>query len=111
LVALQEYDEIQEDLFEMRVLGHHHWELNHAGKTLMRVRYGVPYLPRLSFDEAKLRRDLTRIFKSITAGHTNALVTLIRAAEEASHGTLLIISEGAPSEAQRLREQGTPIAP
>jgi hypothetical protein len=38
-------------------------------------------------------------------------VTLVRAAAEESHGTLLIISESAASEAQRLSEQGTPVAP
>jgi hypothetical protein len=109
LVSLREYDEIQEDLFEMRVLGNHHWELNHAGKVLMRVRYGVPYLPRLSFDEGKLRRDFIRIFKSITADDIDRLVMLIRAAEEASHGALLIINENAAEESHRLRKQGSPI--
>jgi hypothetical protein len=111
LVALRRYDEIQEDLFEMRVLNHHHWELNHAGKTLMRVWYGVPRLPRLTFNEAKLRRDLPRIFRSLSEGNTDRLVALIRMAEKASHGTLLIVSESAASEAQRLQGQGIPIAP
>ena len=109
LVSLREYDEVQEDLFEMRVLGNHHWELNHAGKVLMRVRYGVPYLPRLSFDEGKLRRDFIRIFKSITADDIDRLAMLIRAAEEASHGALLIINENAAEESHRLRKQGSPI--
>ena len=109
LASLRDYDGTQEDLFEMQVLGDQHWELNHAGKTLMKVRYGIPSLPRLSFHEAKLRSDLARIFRSITPDDTNRLVTLIRAAEDASHGALLIISENSATEAHRLRKQGMPV--
>jgi hypothetical protein len=109
LVSLQDYDESQEDLFEMQVLGHQHWELNHAGKTLMKVRYGVPSLPRLSFDEAKLRSDLARIFRAITSDDISRLVKLIRAAEDASHGALLIIDENSSAEAHRLRKQGMSV--
>ncbi|MGA7126680.1 MAG: diadenylate cyclase [Chthoniobacterales bacterium] len=109
LVSLRDYDETQEDLFEMQVLGHQHWELNHAGKTLMKVGYGIPSLPRLSFHEAKLRSDLARIFRSISPDDTSRLVTLIRAAEEVSHGALLIISENAAAEAHRLRKEGMPV--
>ncbi|HEY4814485.1 MAG TPA: diadenylate cyclase [Chthoniobacterales bacterium] len=109
LGSLRDYDESQEDLFEMQVLGHQHWELNHAGKTLMKVRYGVPSLPRLSFHEAKLRSDLARIFRSITRDDISRLVKLIRAAEEASHGALLIIDENSAAEAHRLRKQGMSV--
>jgi hypothetical protein len=109
LVSLRDYDESQEDLFEMQVLGHQYWELNHAGKTLMKVRYGVPSLPRLSFDEAKLRSDLVRIFRSVTRDDISRLVKLIHAAEEASHGALLIIDEDSASEAKRLRKQGMSV--
>jgi hypothetical protein len=109
LVSLRDYDESQEDLFEMQVLGHQYWELNHAGETLMKVRYGVPSLPRLSFDEAKLRSDLARIFRSVTRDDISRLVKLIRAAEEASHGALLIIDEDSASEAHRLRKQGMSV--
>jgi DisA bacterial checkpoint controller nucleotide-binding len=111
LVTVREYNESREDLFEMRVLGNNHWELNHAGRTIMRVRYRLPYLPRLSFDESKLRHDLARIFKSITPTDIDRLVALIRTAEQASHGALLIIDENSAEEAKRLRKQGTPIDP
>jgi hypothetical protein len=109
LVSLRDYDGIREDLFEMQVLGDQHWELNHAGKTLMKVRYGIPSLPRLSFHEAKLRSDLARIFRSITPDDTSRLVRLIRAAEDLAHGSLLIISENSAAEAHRLRKEGMPV--
>jgi hypothetical protein len=47
----------------------------------------------------------------ITEPDIDRLVALIRAAEEESHGTLLVITESAASEAMRLSSQGTPIAP
>ena len=75
----------------------------------MKVRYGVPSLPRLSFDEAKLRSDLARIFRSITRPDISRLVKLIRTAEEASHGALLIIDENSAAEAHRLRKQGMSV--
>ncbi|NUO09620.1 MAG: hypothetical protein HUU08_13245 [Candidatus Brocadia sp.] len=37
LVKNKNYDEREEDLFTIRFLGHHHWEVAHAEKILMRV--------------------------------------------------------------------------
>jgi hypothetical protein len=101
----------EEDLFDISFLGHHYWELNHRGKTLMRVRYGVPELPRTPFDEKKFRLDVRRIFKSTTDRDLDRLTELVRTAEHEAHGTLLIITEAAESEAGRLSGQGTPIEP
>lgn len=111
LATLEAYEADKEDLFEIRVLGHHHWELSHAGHALMRVQYGLPSLPHPSFDEGKLRLDLPRIFKGITAAEIDTLVCLIREAEKEPHGTMLIITEEAEKEAKRLSAQGTVVHP
>jgi hypothetical protein len=100
-----------EDLFEIQVLGHHRWEVRHAGQVLMRVQYGLPSLPKLPFDENKFRTDLPRIFHNLTAPDIDRLVGLVRVAERESHGTMLVITEAAATEAQRLAPQGTPISP
>jgi hypothetical protein len=105
------YDPKGEDLFEVRFLGHHRWELRHANQLLMRVEVGLPSLPKLPFNEEKLRTDLPRIFKGITPTDVDRLVALIGAAEKESHGTLLVITEAAESEARRLAPQGTPVTP
>lgn len=60
LATVQTYDGDNEDLFLVRILDHHHWELAHAGNPIMRVKYGQPYLPKRPFDEQKLRTDLPR---------------------------------------------------
>jgi len=111
LAARGEYDATEEDLFEVHFVGHHQWELQHDGEILMRVDVGLPSLPKLPFDEQKLRTDLCRIFRSITTTDVETLVALAREAERESHGTILVISEAAEAEAQRLAPQGTPVTP
>ena len=105
------YDPKSEDLFDVRFLGHHRWELRHANQTLMSVEVGLPSLPKLPFNEEKLRTDLPRIFNGITPTNVDTLVALTKAAEKESHGTLLVITEDAATEARRLAPQGTPVAP
>lgn len=105
------YDPTQEDLFTIEIKGHHHWELSHASQVLMRVQYGLPTVPHLPFDEQKLRVDLRRVFRQISAEAGERLIGLIRIAERESHGTMLVITEAAQTEANRLSSQGTPIKP
>jgi DisA bacterial checkpoint controller nucleotide-binding len=105
------YNPNTEDLFHVQVLGHHYWELKHAGRILMRVQYGLPSLPKLPFDEAKFRTDLPRIFSGITTADTERLVAFVKVAERESRGTMLVVTEAAASEAARLAPQGTPLTP
>jgi hypothetical protein len=111
LCEKREYLGTDEDLFEVQILGHHRWEVSHAGRVLMRVQYGLPSLPKLPFDEGKLRTDLPRFFHDLTPPDIDRLVDLVRVAEGESHGTMLVITEAAAIESQRLAQQGTPISP
>jgi hypothetical protein len=99
----------KEDIFEVRFLGHHHWELCHSGHVLMGVRFGEPSLPKVTNYESKLRQDLPRLFGDVTDEAIHLLVSLVRQAERERHGTLLVISSAATDEANRLRNQSTPI--
>lgn len=103
--------DISEEVFTFRILGHHHWELIHGPNVLMGVRFGQPYLPRLTGYEPKLRQDLPRLFPDISDEAVDRLISLVRQAERERHGTLLLISKEAESEADRLRGQATPIVP
>ena len=111
LIKTASYDASKENLFEIQIVGHFHWEFLHDHLSLMTVRDGVPSLPKLPFDEMALRSDVTRIFKGIAASSTDLLLSLVKEAEQESHGTLLVISEAAAEEAERLASQGTPITP
>jgi hypothetical protein len=104
------YNPDDEDLFEVDILGHHHWELRHSGHTFMKVQYGAPSLPKLPFSEEKFRRDLPRIFREITPFDIDNLTSLVKIAEKESHGTLLVITEAAATQAGRLAAQGTPVS-
>jgi hypothetical protein len=99
-----------EDLFTIGFLGHHHWEVLHNSKILMRVRYGQPSLPKPPYDEKKLEKDLPRIFAGMTGRQVERIMGLIRQAERESHGTMLIISSAAKKEAERLATEGICIA-
>ncbi len=100
-----------EDIFEVRIYGHHHWELLHNARPLMRVQYGQPSLPRTRINQAKLRIDLKRIFEGISDDDCACLVSLVEQAVEESHGTMLVISADARREAQRLAAQCIPVVP
>nr|WP_145231254.1 DNA integrity scanning protein DisA nucleotide-binding domain protein [Gimesia algae] len=101
----------QEKVFLINILDHHHWEILYADKTLMRVKYGQPYLPKPSFNEDKLRKDLSRIFLKMTPDQIDHIVLLVKEAEQEQHGTMLLIAENAEEESQRLSNQSTQITP
>lgn len=103
--------EAREDVFEIAFLGHHHWELRHAGQVLMGVRFGQPYLPNPIRYESKLRQDLPRLFPGIDDTSTELLLSLVEESEKERHGTLLIVSAEAASETLRLKNQATAIEP
>jgi hypothetical protein len=100
-----------EDIFEARVFGHHHWELMHNGRPLMRVQYGQPTLPGARIDASKLRIDLQRLFEGISSEDCDLMVALVEEAVDESHGTILVISADARTEAARLSAQCIPLKP
>jgi len=110
LVDPEAQSDSDETLFEICFLGHHHWELRHAGQVLMGSRFGKPYLPKPVGYESKLRQDLQRFFPDITTTATESLVSLVRQAENERHGTLLVISHDASDEATRLANQATQVS-
>jgi len=106
-----DYDQGQADLFEIDFVSHYTWELRHANHRLMRVSYDNPALPPDPLDAAKLASDLERIFPESSDGERARLIELALAACKQSHGTLVIVSESAAEEAQRLGGQCTRLEP
>ena len=111
LAKVGTYDGSKENLFEVHIVGHHHWELRHDCSPLMTVRYGIPALPKSQFDEKAFRSNVTRIFSEISESETGQLLALVKKAEQEPHGTMLLISTAADAEAKRLAPQGTTITP
>lgn len=100
-----------ESLFHIAFLKHSTWELARGLRTLMRVTYGRPRLPRMPISEARFRFYLTRTFGLLPEEEFLALWALALAASEQKKGTLLVISKAARQEAERLAFQGMAITP
>jgi hypothetical protein len=111
LARVKKYDSKDEDVFLVKFMGHHHWQVIHNEQVLMGVKNGQPYLPKPDFDEGKLKQDLTRIFQNLTNNHTECLLSLVVEAIKEKHGTMLMISSDAKQESERLKSQSTAIAP
>ncbi len=106
-----DYDQAQADLFEVEFVSHYTWELRHAHHRLMRVSYDNPALPPDPLDSDKLASDLERIFPETGEKDRARLIELALAACKQSHGTLVIVSESAAEEAERLAGQCTRLEP
>ena len=104
-----EYDPTDEDLFLIRFTKYYTWHLFHANNEMMEVSYCQPSLPKLQFNEQKLRSDLPRIFPKIQENEIEKLATLTKEAIKQKHGTMLVITSDAELEADRLAHQSTCI--
>jgi len=111
LAEVGSYEAQSEDLYEINVLDHHHWELGHAGQSLMRVQSGQPRLPAPLFNAPKLRKDIGRVFRGLAANHAADIVRLVEGAAKEKHGTMLVVVDDAAGEAKRLAKQATCIEP
>ncbi|KAA9340899.1 DNA integrity scanning protein DisA nucleotide-binding domain protein [Adhaeribacter soli] len=99
------------ELFQVNFTKHYTWEFVHAGHVMMRVTYGLPSLPKGQLDEQKFRNDICHTFAGISEENVQKLWLLIHEVTRLRHGTMIVISEGARSEAARLAKQGFTLAP
>ena len=103
------YNSSDENLFIINFNCHYHWELSHNGNSMMDVIYGQPSLPYPPIDVIKFNDSIKRIF-NLEEVHKN-LCLLAEEATRQKHGAMLIITNGAKEEAERLSRQSTEIAP
>lgn len=100
---------VSEDVFEVAITAHATWELRHREGTMLRVAYGEAALPRPMFDERLVADTLDRILGP--SAQVDRLMVLISAASTAAHGTTLVISAQAATEAERLAGPATMLEP
>jgi hypothetical protein len=100
---------VSEDVFEVAITAHATWELRHGEDTMLRVAYGEAALPRPMFDERLVADTLDRILGP--SAQVDGLMVLISAASTAAHGTTLVISAQAATEAERLAGPATMLDP
>lgn len=97
-----------EDAFWIDFVGHHQWDVRKGEQVLMRTRYGVPKLPQELIAKARFIDNLVRQFDACDG---EALWTLFNTLLSQDRGAMLMIAEDAATEALRLKNQGTIIAP
>lgn len=105
------YNPMDEDLFTIRFSGYYKWELLHNNETMMIVEFKLPRLPKEKISEKKFRDDIVRIFSDINHNDISKIWDIIIYASEQKHGTMIVISNNAESEAKRLSTQAIEIEP
>ena len=97
-----DYPAASESVFQLLVVGDGVWELHHAGVPLATVQFGAPRLPEQQLRRQRLDDIASRVFGECDS---DALWALATAAADAEHGTMLVVSESAATEAARLGSQ------
>lgn len=105
------YDEKNEDLFIVNFSGSHKWELIHDSNVMMLVEYTNPMLPNPKINKQTFEDLLVRILSNVSEENLSILWNIINVATEQKHGTLIIISNNASEEAERLQHQSINIEP
>lgn len=104
-------DPLAQDVFIIRFLDHYYWELECGRRILLRSRYGKPQLPRQYISRERFIDNYARIFPESSPNDHSHLWRLFDVAKDQKHGCMIIVAADAPSEAQRLAQQGTNIEP
>jgi len=105
------YNPREESVFVVDFTSHYTWELSHDNNPLMIVSYREPRLPVEKIDREKFYDILERAFEGISRGEVDGLWDIAMEATKQRHGTMLVISENAVQESDRLGNQCFPTEP
>lgn len=105
------YNPREESLFVVEFTSHYTWELSHDNNHLMVVSYREPRLPIEKIDREKFYDILERTFKDISREQVDGLWDIAMEATKQRHGTMLVVSEKAIQESERLGNQCFPTKP
>lgn len=101
----------QLDAFSINFLDHYQWELCLGSRALMYSRYRESKLPQMPVEHSQFISNYLRLFKSASARDAESLWGLFGECTSMEHGSMLVVLEDAGMEAERLKDQGTPIEP
>jgi len=105
------YDKKQENIFVVKFLKHYTWELRHGNDRLMLVSHENPSLSRERLPLSVFAHDLEKTFGELEEIAIHRLYDIVHAATMQKKGTLVVISDHAREEAQRLKNQCLIIEP
>jgi hypothetical protein len=98
------YTPDSERIFDFHVVGDGNWLMQHARTVLLTVEFGNPRLPKSRIDREQFVDTATRVFAAHLVD-AERLWQLALVASEQAHGTMLVVSEAAATEAERLAAQ------
>jgi hypothetical protein len=104
-----DYDSTRQDLFAVEFVKQHSWRLWHDKHELMIVTLGKPSLPAKRISEEEFNEHFQRSLHQVEGGDPKSIYRLAEAATTQSHGALLVVSEIAEAEAERLGGQVDPF--
>jgi len=106
-----DYNPSSESLFVINFIKHYHWKVSHNDKYLIDVAYRQPSLPKNAIDIEEISTNLNKVFTDIEKDQIDELKDIIIEASNQKHGTMLLISEAAKEESERLKNQSLMINP
>jgi hypothetical protein len=105
------YDASTESIFSIQFKGIHCWDIIHNNQILFQMRFGLPQFHREAINKDKFFSDAKRIFSTGTINQIENLYTLAIASTKQNKGAMLVISNNASAEADRLSKQCINIKP
>ena len=105
------YDYENEDIYIVKFLGYHTWQLNHLNHRLMDVDHDRATLPSEAITYSEFKYRILQLFKDLDTADINNLYKLIIAATRQDQGALIVVSTNARSEAIRLKSQCFLVSP
>jgi len=99
-----------EPVFLVEFLDHLNWRLYYGQKEFLSCTNLLPLFPNTGSDIAKLKGQLALTFKDI-AYDTYKVLSIIQVAKKQNKGTMIVISENAATESQRLQSSSIIIHP
>jgi DNA integrity scanning protein DisA with diadenylate cyclase activity len=99
------FDTEREDIFVVEYFGVYSWEFIYAKQKLFKVDYEDIYLPQNKITYSQFKRRISELFIDIKSSKIAKLYSVMLEALNQNKGTIIIISENAKSETDRLKSQ------
>lgn len=101
----------EDNIFEVSFIKRNIWEVSYKNQVFMRVKDGLPKLPRKNLEKSVFQDKLFDVFKDDLEIASQNLWEIAELAKDQKHGTIIVISAKAAQEANRLSGQSTCINP
>lgn len=101
----ESYDPKEESVYKIEFESLHKWKVTHHNKTLMQMNYGLPQFSEEIISKDNFRSTISRIFPGITENEMFFIYLHSVYLTKFKKGAMLIISDQAEEEAQRLSNQ------